>query len=731
MGQQESSLATETPSNAGDSSKDAMTRIYANSAIRNIAQELASKYNVECCVISLADEDGVISKAACYSHNTQIMCKLLSLEDTELFKIIVKRDAPTIVADALKDPRLKNDALVKAFQPFKLCAGCGVRFLVELPLKNSKEQYMGTVCLVDKRPRARFEFVDAELLMTKGKDLVDVLRSLQFDSACSRRPSTQPLKPAVRTGPQKANREKPRLTDDSVLILNIGGHIFKVEKKYLENCASPVLAALFSKGPNEDVEYFLDRDGSHYQYVFSFLRDGGDSFSIPEDAVVRHELEHESRVLGLPDLTALIASHGSPTSLSDAGVALALQHLTLGSHVGAPVIDGADGTEYKGAPLPKNESERLSRLEGLNILCTGQNEARFCNATRIVAALIEVPIALISLAHRDTTWFKSKVGVDECFTNRSDTFCAHMLVPESPHEASMLVIENCAADPKFMNNPLVKGDAHFRFYAGSPLVTSDGLRLGALCVIDRVPRKISPALAQCLANFSTIVSQEIERDELKNYLVGTSEDLFDASIPISLDFAAGAQRGNRMRVALGEALLLVKARSDSMDWPVLYASESWSRATSINVLPATSLVGDVVASGPGLVSVTEGLTSCENPMLWDWLTLLPSEASKLALLLKDGWAHDDPKMFHITATMKRLSPSGEGFDHIRASCRFSAASIPLDMNAAVIRTVPAPDVHSRGSDTTLYSRTHCYYFVTLYFQDMEKKHMTESIQRAS
>ncbi len=65
---------------------------------------------------------------------------------------------------------------------------------------------------------------------------------------------------------------------------------------------------------------------------------------------------------------------------------------------------------------------------------------------------------------------------------------------------------------RFKDNPLVTGPPLIRFYAGAPLVTSNGMRLGSLCVIDVKPRSLDAEQLMVLANFAEVVVREIEKD---------------------------------------------------------------------------------------------------------------------------------------------------------------------------------------------------------------------------
>ena len=157
------------------------------------------------------------------------------------------------------------------------------------------------------------------------------------------------------------------------------------------------------------------------------------------------------------------------------------------------------------AQLPDNEVHRLAILRDYNVLDSLPEQA-FDDLVLLAAQICQTPIALITLVDEDRQWFKSKVGVSATETSRDVAFCAHAIL----NTDEVLEVRDAQLDPRFADNPFVTADPHIRFYAGAPLVTPDGLALGTLCVVDYVPRELSPEQKTALSALSRTVVAQLE-----------------------------------------------------------------------------------------------------------------------------------------------------------------------------------------------------------------------------
>src|ERR1700709_1292883 len=120
-------------------------------------------------------------------------------------------------------------------------------------------------------------------------------------------------------------------------------------------------------------------------------------------------------------------------------------------------------------PLPDNELQRLHALYDYAILDTLSEKEYDC-ITKIAAQICNVPASLITFLDNDRQWFKSHLGIDIRETPREISFCNYTIMdPEN-----VTVVPDLRTDERFHKNPLVTGAPNAVFYAGAPLVTSEG-----------------------------------------------------------------------------------------------------------------------------------------------------------------------------------------------------------------------------------------------------------------
>ncbi|HVE62834.1 MAG TPA: MBL fold metallo-hydrolase [Mycobacteriales bacterium] len=159
---------------------------------------------------------------------------------------------------------------------------------------------------------------------------------------------------------------------------------------------------------------------------------------------------------------------------------------------------------WQAAPLPPDEERRLRSLRALDVLDT-EPEERFDRYTRQACEVFDVPVALVSMVDADRQWFKSRQGVPHQETPRDASLCAHAILGDD-----VFLVPDLLEDDRFADSPAATGPGRTRFYAGVPLVLSDGSRVGSFCVVDDRPRVLDEAQLDTLRALAALVQEELE-----------------------------------------------------------------------------------------------------------------------------------------------------------------------------------------------------------------------------
>ena len=155
-------------------------------------------------------------------------------------------------------------------------------------------------------------------------------------------------------------------------------------------------------------------------------------------------------------------------------------------------------------PVPRDEKDRLQFLRRTDLANT-ERERRFDLVTRHLTKVTDFPVSLLTFIDRDTQWIKSASGLEIGSTPREEAFCNYTIA-----QGGAFVVANAASDQRFAHFPSVVNLPSVRCYAGYPVITSDGINVGALCVIDKRVRAVSKHVLDQLAGMADIVAEMID-----------------------------------------------------------------------------------------------------------------------------------------------------------------------------------------------------------------------------
>lgn len=165
------------------------------------------------------------------------------------------------------------------------------------------------------------------------------------------------------------------------------------------------------------------------------------------------------------------------------------------------------------------EAERVDALKKTGILDTPPHKS-FDNITTLAAQVLDMPIALISLIDESRQWYKSTYGIEATQNPKEISICQYTI-----QQTSVFEVNDTLQDPRFVNNVFVTEAPHVRFYAGVPLITKQGHKIGSLCVVDQHPRSLSEKERNTLLLLAEQTVSMIELFEQQNTNSSLSQSL--------------------------------------------------------------------------------------------------------------------------------------------------------------------------------------------------------------
>ncbi len=191
-----------------------------------------------------------------------------------------------------------------------------------------------------------------------------------------------------------------------------------------------------------------------------------------------------------------------------------------------------------------NEKERLAALREYQIMDTGA-EPEFDEITGLACEICQTPISMITLIDEEREWIKSatNLGTDELAgpgireLPREKSFCAHAIRFPDP-----FIVADLRRDKRFSDHPFVNGEPYFAFFAGIPLINTEGFALGTLSVLDKRSRKLADSqvgalkiLARQVINLLELRRVNFRLQSLKEILELRNEELQQFAYVVSHD----------------------------------------------------------------------------------------------------------------------------------------------------------------------------------------------------
>lgn len=155
--------------------------------------------------------------------------------------------------------------------------------------------------------------------------------------------------------------------------------------------------------------------------------------------------------------------------------------------------------------IPENDADRLETLVRCQVLDTPEEES-YDRVARLAALIFNTRSAFVNFVDEKRVFFKANVSTFPTRNvPRNHSLCSLTILSDKP-----TVFEDTHDVPQLLESPYVSAEGGIRFYAGAPLIMSNGHRVGTVCVIDQEPRLVASRQLEMLVTLASIIVEKLE-----------------------------------------------------------------------------------------------------------------------------------------------------------------------------------------------------------------------------
>lgn len=164
----------------------------------------------------------------------------------------------------------------------------------------------------------------------------------------------------------------------------------------------------------------------------------------------------------------------------------------------------------------KDEPNRLIEVQRFLEL-NFDKRPEYKDIVELASLLCQKPVSLITILDHEINWVKVAIGFDKKNFPKETSFCHYTIEIDD-----ILIVTDAQQDERFKENPLVTGNMGVRFYAGAPLILSNGLRIGTLCLFDNKPGHLTDIQKRILKVLSKqvmlLMELELHQKKLNDHI---------------------------------------------------------------------------------------------------------------------------------------------------------------------------------------------------------------------